>query len=177
DKYDSQKFDKALNSFDAKGWTPIAESLSLVRDDLVDVTDDDETKNIIYLISDGIETCDGDPVDVVSDIKKDIDNVTINIIGFDVDDAADQLLKDIADAGDGQYNAAQNEAQLGEAIEDQWHHKIDKTKLIMWSAGQTIDIQNRAINLYDEFDKKHKNPLNRMSAREENRLSRAVRKL
>src|SRR5699024_10946593 len=87
DKYDSEKFDEALNSFDAKGWTPSANSLSLVRDDLVEVSDND-TKNIIYLISDGIETCDGDPVETVEEIKDDVDNVTINIIGFDVDDAA-----------------------------------------------------------------------------------------
>src|SRR5699024_10580958 len=33
-EYDGEKFNEALDSLDAKGWTPIAESLSLVRDDL-----------------------------------------------------------------------------------------------------------------------------------------------
>lgn len=176
DKYDSEKFDEALNSFDAKGWTPIANSLSLVRDDLVDVSDND-TKNIIYLISDGIETCDGDPVETVEEIKDDVDNVTINIIGFDVDDAANQLLKDIADAGDGKYNTAQNEAQLGEAIEDQWHQKIDDNELVMWSAHQLIDIQSRGNKLYSEFDEKYKHPLGQVYSREEKRFRRAVTRL
>src|SRR5699024_8033981 len=88
-KDDSEKFDEELNSVDAEGWTPIANALSLVREDLVDVSDND-TKNIMYLISDGIETSDGDPVETVEEIKDDVDNVTINIIGFDVDDAANQ---------------------------------------------------------------------------------------
>src|SRR5699024_2029073 len=151
-------------------------SLSLVRDDLVDVSDND-TKNIIYLISDGIETCDGDPVETVEEIKDDVDNVTINIIGFDVDDAANQLLKDIADAGDGKYNTAQNEAQLGEAIEDQWHQKIDDNELVMWSAHQLIDIQSRGNKLYSEFDEKYKYPLGQVYSREEKRFRRAVTRL
>lgn len=171
-EYDGDKFDDALDSFDAKGWTPIANSLSLVRDDLMEASDED-TKNIIYLISDGIETCDGDPVETVEEINDDIDDVTINIIGFDVDDAADQLLKDIAEAGDGKYSAAQNEEQLGEAIEDQWHQKIDETKLAMWGAHQTIDIQSRASGLYTEFDKNYKDPVNQALSREESRFINA----
>lgn len=176
DKYDSKKFDKALNSFDAKGWTPIAGSLSLVRDDLVDVTDDD-AKNIIYLISDGIETCDGDPIETVTEIKDDIDDVTINIIGFDVDDAADQLLKDIANAGDGKYNAAQNEAELEDAIEDQWHQKIDETELAMWAAKHTIDIQNRGNALYSEFDDDYRRPVEQANNREGSRFKAAAKRL
>lgn len=175
-EYDGDKFNEALDSFDAKGWTPIAESLSLVRDDLVDVSDDD-TKNIIYLISDGIETCDGDPVETVEEINDDIDNVTLNIIGFDVDDAADQLLKDIADAGDGEYNVAQNAAELGDAIEDQWHQKIDDTKLATWSAHQTIDIQNRGSALFTEFDDNYKRPVNTALSREESRFINANSRL
>lgn len=175
-EYDGDKFDEALDSFDAKGWTPIAESLSLVRDDLVDVSDSD-TKNIIYLISDGIETCDGDPVETVEEINDDIDNVTLNIIGFDVDDAANQLLKDIADAGDGEYNVAQNEAELGDAIEDQWHQKIDDTKLATWGARQTIDIQNKGHGLFTEFDNNYRNPVNKALSREESRFTNAASRL
>lgn len=172
-EYDSEAFDEALNSFDAKGWTPIANSLSLVRDDLVDVSDE-ETKNIIYLISDGIETCDGNPVETVEEIKDDIDNVTINIIGFDVDDAADQLLKDIADAGDGKYNAAQNEAQLGEAIEDQWHQKISDTELAVWGAHEIVDIQSQGNALYSDFDDNYRRPVDQALSREERRLNSAA---
>ncbi|HLQ96028.1 MAG TPA: hypothetical protein VK108_06555, partial [Pseudogracilibacillus sp.] len=120
-----------------------------------------------------IETCDGDPVETVEEINDDIDNVTLNIIGFDVDNAADQLLKDIADAGDGEYNAAQNETELGDAIEDQWHQKIDDTKLATWSAHQTIDIQNRGSALFTEFDDNYRNPVNTALSREESRFINA----
>src|SRR5699024_12013837 len=93
------------------------------------------------------------------------------------DDAANQLLKDIADAGDGKYNTAQNEAQLGEAIEDQWHQKIDDNELVMWSAHQLIDIQSRGNKLYSEFDEKYKYPLGQVYSREEKRFRRAVTRL
>lgn len=55
-------------------------------------------------ISDGIETCDGDPIKAVSKLRNHQIDATVNIIGFDVDDEGQQQLKEIAEAGGGEYD-------------------------------------------------------------------------
>ncbi|WP_210364065.1 VWA domain-containing protein [Bacillus sp. REN3] len=55
-KYDAA-FDSALNSIPASGWTSIAQSMKTVGSKLMDQTD---ATNVIYLVSGGKETCDGD---------------------------------------------------------------------------------------------------------------------
>jgi von Willebrand factor type A domain len=62
--------------------TPIAASLSQVESDLKDVTG---TKTVI-LLTDGEETCGGDPRAVISALAAHDIQVRVNIVGFSVDD-------------------------------------------------------------------------------------------
>ena len=108
---DVDKFTDAVNSFSPTGWTPIATSLTLAADDLKKFPSK-STTSVIYLVSDGVETCDGNPLQAATDLKSQNINAIINVIGFDVDQVAQKQLKQIADATGGEYFDAKNGDQL-----------------------------------------------------------------
>ena len=95
--------------------TPIAQSLELVTQDLEGV----EGRTLILLITDGEETCDGDPAAAVQMLKDAGFDIRLNIIGFAIDDAA--LKSDFetwADLGDGRYFDAQGADELSGAVRE-----------------------------------------------------------
>ena len=95
--------------------TPIAQSLELVMQDLEGV----EGRKLILLITDGEETCDGDPAAAVQALKDAGFDIRLNIIGFAIDDAA--LKSDFetwADLGGGRYFDAQGADELSGAVRE-----------------------------------------------------------
>ena len=64
----------------------------------------------------GIETCGGDPCQLVEDLKAQGINFTIHVIGLDVDDETQQQLTCIAQAGDGTYHDARSQDDLNAAL-------------------------------------------------------------
>jgi Mg-chelatase subunit ChlD len=93
--------------------TPIAASLSQVENDLNEVTG---TKTVI-LLTDGEETCGGDPRAVISTLAAHDIQVRVNIVGFSVDDP---MLKgefrEWARIGRGRYFDAAKAQDLDSAI-------------------------------------------------------------
>jgi hypothetical protein len=70
------------------------------------------------LISDGIETCDGDPCKVAGELAAAGVQTRIHAVGFDVDDAARAQLKCIAEAGHGSYFDAANAEEFKLAVSE-----------------------------------------------------------
>lgn len=70
-----------IQSIQAKGTTPIARSLEAAADDFPDNTG----RNIIILITDGIEACDNDPCVAAKKLKDKGVNVTPFVIGLGLD--------------------------------------------------------------------------------------------
>ena len=66
-KNNASKIRQELRFINPKGTTPIAHSLELAGRDFPDCAD---CRNIIILITDGIESCDGDPCAVSLDLQK-----------------------------------------------------------------------------------------------------------
>lgn len=56
-------------------------------------------QNIIYVVSDGIETCDGDSAKEAKELHDSNIKAVVNIIGFDVDSAGQKQLLSVAEAG------------------------------------------------------------------------------
>lgn len=107
----------AINSFDPRGWTPVAGSLDKAREDFSG-RDPETNSNFVYLVSDGVETCGGDPVAAAEKLAADDVQAEVNIIGFDIDaEAADQL-KRAAESGGGSFYDAADAAELQEAFEN-----------------------------------------------------------
>ena len=101
-----------VNGLNAKGKTPITGALTKAGD----LLDGNEESFTIILISDGIETCEGDPCKTAAKLKEQGIRVVIHTVGFDVDtDAADQL-ECIARAGKGRFFKADSIQELNEAL-------------------------------------------------------------
>jgi len=67
-------------------------------------------------LSDGIETCGGDPCQLVEELKAEGINFTIHVIGLDVDDPTRQQLSCIAEAGGGTYHDVRSQDDLDAAL-------------------------------------------------------------
>ena len=94
------------------GFTPIAYSLEQATGDFPDKNADCS----IILISDGKETCGGDPAATARSLKERGYKIVVHTVGFDVDEATRAQLKAIADAAGGMYMDASNAAALGSSL-------------------------------------------------------------
>ncbi len=93
--------------------TPIADSLALVAADLSSV----KGQRIIILITDGEETCGGDPAAAIEELKKQGMDVRVNIVGFGInEEELKQSFRFWAELGNGSYFDAKDGSQLGESV-------------------------------------------------------------
>lgn len=96
------------------GRTPIAQSLADMAQDLAGIEGD----VLIVLVSDGDETCGGDPVATASMLRAANPRLRVSVIGFDIEQEEwRRRLEGIAAAGGGAYFDASNAAQLADALE------------------------------------------------------------
>lgn len=113
---DKDTFQAALQNVQPAGWTPIAKALESVKKDM----DPKTTNSIVYVVSDGIETCDGDPIQVAKELNQSQVQTIVNIIGFDVDNEGQQLLKQVADAGNGKFAYVSDEQALKDFLNQEY---------------------------------------------------------
>lgn len=93
--------------------TPIAHSLDLVESDLQGA----DGERVIILITDGEETCEGDPAAAIAALRGKGVDLRVNIVGYAIDDEAlARTFADWADLGGGSYFAAGNQEQLAAAL-------------------------------------------------------------
>jgi len=100
----------AVGAIQPKGKTPIAASLSQSREAF------SGSGGNVVLISDGVETCEGDPCAVAGELAAAGLNVRIHVVGFDVGDEERRQLECIATAGKGRYFDAQSAEGLRLAV-------------------------------------------------------------
>jgi hypothetical protein len=124
----STKIVQWLPSFQAMGMTPIAESL---RQAASDFTFDANHKNFVVLISDGEESCGGDPVAQVRNLQELGIDFTIHVIGMSVDAKTQAQLSAIAQTARGVYHDARTEQELVVALDD-----IQRTVMVAASVPQ-----------------------------------------
>jgi hypothetical protein len=95
--------------------TPIADSLAKVESDLKDAPG----RKVIVLVTDGEETCDGNPEEVIQKLQDKGFDVTLNIVGFAIDDAAlEAQFKSWADLGGGRYFSANSQEGLSDSLKE-----------------------------------------------------------
>jgi Ca-activated chloride channel family protein len=93
--------------------TPLASAIAAVAGDIGDVTG----PRIVVVVTDGAETCDGDPGAAVQSLVDAGFDTTVNIVGFALKD--EQLKQDMAAwaaAGGGVFADAQDQSGLSAAI-------------------------------------------------------------
>lgn len=96
---------RTIKGLKPMGKTPITLSLDKAVK-ILDTRPDDS--NTILLISDGKESCEGNPCSLVQDYVARGKRFICHVIGFDVDRRVEKELQCIADAGKGKFYAAAN---------------------------------------------------------------------
>ncbi len=108
---DINGIESALAPIKPTGWTSIAKSIENGASDFKDFNAEKDL-NILYIITDGIETCGGNPEEVARKLKDNGTNVVLGIIGFNVNENQNAVLRRIAEAGDGYYSSAKDAQNL-----------------------------------------------------------------
>jgi DNA-binding NarL/FixJ family response regulator len=108
---------RTLDRFQPTGYTPIAGALDRAARAFSGREGED---NRVILVTDGIETCGGNPVARARRLKRSGVRVTVDVVGFDIASARDrERLKRIADATGGTYTDAQTGDQLRDYFDRQ----------------------------------------------------------
>lgn len=104
-----QAIKNKVQTIQAKGTTPIARSLEAAADDFPD----NDGRNIIILITDGIEACDNDPCVAAKKLKDKGVNVTPFVIGLGLDLSYLEKFNCI-----GSYSEAETKDAFAEVLEN-----------------------------------------------------------
>ncbi|WP_175614751.1 vWA domain-containing protein [Piscibacillus halophilus] len=163
---DSEKFEEALSLFEPVGWTPLAASIEAAEEDLMEHSGDD-VENVVYVISDGEETCDGDPVKAAKELHESGIATAVNIIGFDVGNEAQKQLQEVANAGGGEFTNVDSGAELLEAAQNSIGKALQDASNNIWGALEKTDIN------WDKIDKN--NELNSISSEFQDIIKRESR--
>jgi len=103
---------KRLEQLVPRGKTPISESLELAGKSLTGIED----PTTIVLVSDGLETCKGDPCAVAAALAKSYSKLKIHVVGYAVNGVAAKQLQCIAEKGRGAYFTADDYDGLSTAL-------------------------------------------------------------
>ncbi|UCF10848.1 MAG: VWA domain-containing protein [Candidatus Bipolaricaulota bacterium] len=92
----------------AQGLTPLEAALLRASEDLVGY----EGQSVIILLSDGEETCDGDPLAAAALLASYTPPISVHVVGLDVEESARETLMAIAEITGGQYLAAAEASEV-----------------------------------------------------------------
>ncbi|MEX2370810.1 MAG: VWA domain-containing protein [Bacteroidales bacterium] len=137
-----------LNVLSPKGTTPIAHSLELSA---ADFPESSSCRNIIILITDGVEACDGDPCEASLELQKKDIALRPFIIGIGNDPNFRETFGCI-----GYYYDAPNKEQFREVMKVVIMHALNTTSSqvnLIDSDGMPTET-NVAIQFYDQFSGK-----------------------
>lgn len=112
-RVDKAKLKADVAGLEAKGYTPIGNSLRAAAEEL-----GPDGQRSIVLVSDGIDTCaPPDPCEVAKELAKDGIGLAVHVVGFKVDAAARAQLECIAKETGGTYRQADDAAALTESLD------------------------------------------------------------
>lgn len=95
----AQIVSQKLASIVPAGSTPIAQTLQVVGEYLLN----DQVETEIIFISDGVESCEGDPKSVLYNLRQSGKKFRLQILGIDIDPKGEEDLKRLSLLGDGNY--------------------------------------------------------------------------
>jgi Ca-activated chloride channel family protein len=102
-----------IQGLNPKGKTPITAAVKQAVDELRQI----EASASVVLVSDGLESCGGDPCEAVRAARESGVDFRLHVVGFDLGDADPAQLQCMAEAGGGEYYTAANAEELTGALE------------------------------------------------------------
>lgn len=124
-KSDKSTLIQQIQSIQPQGKTPITGSLKLAGEQLKST----EEETTVVLISDGQETCEGDPCALMRELRGQGIKMQVHVVGFDVNQDERKQLVCIAEAGGGKYFTAQNTTQLKDALTEVRKEVVEKAEI------------------------------------------------
>ncbi len=106
-------FISQIEAINPVGKTPIAKSLQQA----LDLVKSQTTPVTIILVSDGLETCEGNACNIVASAREQGVKITVHVVGFGIAEKDISALECIAQSGAGQYLPAFNAGELTEALQ------------------------------------------------------------
>jgi PKD repeat protein len=109
-------FATVIEGLTPKGLTPLAFTIDQIAVDLRDI----EGPHLVIFVTDGLETCGGDPVSAAEALAAGGAEVVFKLVGYDIESVgttAQRQLLAIAEAADGDYVDVRSTADLLEAIQ------------------------------------------------------------
>lgn len=175
DFYEENSFNEALNQFDAAGWTPLAAAIKAGGEDLR-VKASSNTQNMIFVVSDGVETCGGNPVEEAMKLANSDLNAAVNVLGFNLDSEGQKQLKKVAEEGNGKYANVKSKVDFQKTFQSM----LAEANAVVRELNQKVvhgnDINNHTIRLNDQVNKLHSS-FGEFASEEGSILSMAVKRL
>lgn len=169
--YDAASFKQALDKFKPTGWTPLAAAIQEAQKDLEQIKGEG-VRNVVYVVSDGVETCGGDPVKVAKALHNSDIRPLVNIIGFDVDDAGQKQLKKVAEAAGGHYKSINSKNDLQKYLESERERL--KYEWSRWGTDSWLEAYSQWSKKYDELSELTHHGLYALKDQEAKRLYDAI---
>lgn len=113
-KVDVDLIREDIDQISPRGWTPLAGALEKAGKVLAGKTE--FSQNFVILLSDGKETCGGDPAMVAQKLHESGIELVTNVVGLSVGEEEKKQLELIAQAGGGRYFAANSRNELNDAL-------------------------------------------------------------
>jgi len=104
------KLTESIDSIKPLGKTPITYSLERALEDFGD------KQGEIILISDGIETCDADPCELVRQWQEKNVKIKVHVVGLGLDEKSKTAMQCISDAAGTEYRDASTASELSESL-------------------------------------------------------------
>lgn len=145
--YNTEEFSTQLNAVVPSGWTAMGAALEQVGEKLKNEHSENAT-NVIYLVSDGKETCGGNPAEVAKTLADSNIDPIINVIGLAVNYEDAKALEEIAKNAEGRYITARNQQELDQEFQrtnesiEQWviWYAQNITEALNQSNGDTMEL-------------------------------------
>jgi len=145
------KLKKSINALRPVGYTPMGDALDYTLAELQKVGKSKDKKQsvpIVYLLSDGKETCGGDPVASAKALHESGVKAVVNVIGFDVGAETREQLQAISDAGGGKYFPAKDAKALRDqlrAARDTELSLVHYENCLFANLARTVVVHNTAL--------------------------------
>lgn len=115
DGVDASGLKAQVEAIQPVGWTPLGLALQEAANDFTAPASDDVV-NAIVMVTDGLETCDADPVAIAKQLHDSDKGIITHVIGFGTTPEEQATLSGIAQSGGGELLGSNNAGQLMDAL-------------------------------------------------------------
>jgi Mg-chelatase subunit ChlD len=111
---DEEALREGVAAVEPTGWTPLARALEAAGDDFA--PGGEGVTNAVIMVTDGEETCGGDPCEVAGALHAADVELTTHVVGFGLTPEQREAVRCIAEEGGGELFAAADAEGLSEAV-------------------------------------------------------------